>query len=201
MSAQKNGKEVERTLMKKWIYELFYRIPFIPISWIFGSPHKIEKYTELIESGVIPTGRAIDLGCGEGSNAIYLAKRGFEVTGVDFSSTAIKRATANAKAAGVEVTFVEDDLTNLSYIKGSYDLLVDFGALNDLNPGDRDFYMKNVFPLIHPSSYFFLLCFTKSLPHDEVEDRFGNHFNIEIITWRSENVAARTIDFYFMTSR
>jgi cyclopropane fatty-acyl-phospholipid synthase-like methyltransferase len=187
--------------MNRWIYELFYRIPFVPISWIFGSAHELQEYTQLVESGTIAPGRAIDLGCGEGSNAIYLSKSGFDVTGVDFSPTAIKRATSNAQAAGVEVTFVEDDLTNLRHVNGTYDLLVDFGALNDLIPGDRDSYMKNVLPLTHTSSCIILMCFTKSLPPDEVDQRFGDLFNIENLSRRSESVTSRTINLYFMTSR
>ena len=186
--------------MNRWIYELFYRFPLVPVSWIFGSPHKVEMYTELIECRHIPPGRAIDLGCGEGRNAIYLSKSGFDVTGVDFSPTAIKRATSSAQAAGVEITFVEDDLTNLRHVSGTFDLLVDFGALNDLNQGDRDSYMENVLPLTHPGSRFFLMCFTNSLPPNEVEHRFGDHFNIESLTKRSESVSARTFDLYFMTS-
>ena len=186
--------------MNKWIYELFYRIPFIPISWIFGSPHEMEEYTELIENERISPGRAIDLGCGEGGNAIYLSKSGFDVTGIDFSPTAIKRATTNAQAAGVEVIFVEDDLTNLRHVRGTFDLLVDIGALNDLNQGDRDSYMENILLLTHPGSRFILMGFTKSLPPNEVERRFGDHFNIEILTRQSERVTARTFDLYFMTS-
>jgi len=186
--------------MNKLIYELFYRLPFIPISWIFGSPHEVEMYNELIECGHIPPGRAIDLGCGEGSNAIYLSKSGFDVTGIDFSPTAIKRATSNARAAGVEIIFVEDDLTNLRHVSGTFNLLVDFGALNDLNQGDRDSYMENILPLTYPGSRFILMGFTKSLPPNEVERRFGDHFNIEILTRQLERVTARTFDLYFMTS-
>jgi cyclopropane fatty-acyl-phospholipid synthase-like methyltransferase len=184
--------------MNKWIYELLYRIPFIPISWIFGSSHEMEKYRELIESGRIPPGRAIDLGCGEGSNAIYLSKSGFDVTGVDFSHTAIKRATSNVQAAGVEVTFVEDDLTNLRHVSGAFDLLVDFGALNDLNQEDRDLYMQNVLPLTIPGSHYVLLCFENKLDSEEVQHRFSEYFMIESLTKRSESVTARGIAVYLM---
>ena len=185
--------------MKKWTYELFYRFPFVPISWIFGSPHELEEYTQLFDNGRIPPGKAIDLGCGEGSNAIYLSKKGFEVTGVDFSPTAIKRAHANARAAGLEVTFFEDDLTHLRHVSGVFDLLVDFGALNDMNNDDRDLYVENVLPLTHPSSRLILMCFTKSLPPNEVERRFGQHFNIETLNKRSESVTAHSIIVYSMT--
>jgi cyclopropane fatty-acyl-phospholipid synthase-like methyltransferase len=185
--------------MEKWIYEFMYRIPFIPISWIFGAAHGQKEYAQLFENGSIPVGRAIDLGCGEGSNAIYLSRKGFDVTGVDFSRTAIKRAIANAGSAGEEIAFIEDDLTNLSRVNGKYDLLVDFGALNDLNSTDRDAYMENVLPLTHPKSSFVLLCFIKSVPPDEVEERFGDRFNITNLAMRSERVTSRTIDLYFMT--
>jgi hypothetical protein len=76
---------------------------------------------------------------------------------------------------------------------------VDFGALNDLNSTDRDAYMENVLPLTHSNSSFILLCFTKSVPPDEVEERFGDRFNINNIAMRSEQVTLRTIDLYFMT--
>ncbi|MGB7094490.1 MAG: class I SAM-dependent methyltransferase [Anaerolineales bacterium] len=187
--------------MNKWLYELFYSIPFISISWIFGSPHERKEYVQLVENGSLTVGTAIDLGCGEGSNAIYLSQKGFDVTGVDYSPTAIKRATTNAQAALVEVTFVEDDLTQLRHVNGTFDLLVDFGAINDLNSGDRDLYLKNVLPLTHPGCHFILMCFTNSLPPDEIEGRFVDHFNIENLTRRSERVTPRAIDFYFMTSK
>ncbi len=185
--------------MKKWIYELLYGLPFIPISWIFGSPHEMKEYTDLFESGQIPPGRAIDLGCGEGSNAIYLSKIGFEVTGVDFSPTAIKRARANARVAGLEVALFEDDLTNLQHVSGKFDLLVDFGALTDLNQADRDLYMQNVLPLTNPGSYYILMCFAKSLPSNEIERRFSQHFSIEVLSGRTESVTARSIIVYSMT--
>ena len=101
----------------------------------------------------------------------------------------------------MEVTFVEDDLTNLRHVSGTFDLLVDFGALNDLNPGDRDAYMKNVLPLIHRGSRFILMGFIKSLPPNEVERRFGDHFNIEILTEQSESIDPRDFIFYSMTRR
>jgi SAM-dependent methyltransferase len=184
--------------MDKWIYELLYRLPLVPISWIFGSPHKIKEYTKLVSSDQIPRGRAIDLGCGEGSNAIYLSKIGFDVTGVDFSPTAIKRAFANVQSAGLAVSLYQDDLTNLLHVNGKFDLLVDFGALNDLNSVDHDLYMQNILPLTKPGSYFILLCFANSIPEDEIKHRFAQYFSIEVLNGRTENVTARSIVVYNM---
>lgn len=187
--------------MNKWVYELFYRLPFVPISWIFGSPHEIKEYTQLVENGGIPVGRAIDLGCGEGSNAIYLAQNGFDVTGVDFSPNAIRRAAINSQTAGVEVNFIVEDLTNIHHVSGTFDLLVDFGALNDMNQADRNLYMQNVLPLTHPGSCYILLCITNSLPAYEVEQRFTENFVIETLTMRSESATGRSFIVFSMSKR
>jgi SAM-dependent methyltransferase len=185
----------------QWLYELIYRIVQIikvPIAWVFGS--HTDLLAELLESGRIVPGRAIDLGCGTGVDAIYLTKNGFDVTGVDRSPTAIKIARDNAKAAGVKVTFVEDDLTNLRHVGGTFDLLVDYGALNDLNQEARNLYMQNVLPLAHQGSRFLLFGFEKALPPDEVERRFGDHFTIETIAGETESGFSREYAIYLMTA-
>ena len=80
----------------------------------------------------------------------------------------------------MEVTFIEDDLTNLSHVSGTFDLLVDFGTLTDLDQGDRELYMQKVLPLTQSSSHFILMCFAKSLPNEEIKQRFGDQFKIEL---------------------
>ncbi len=183
----------------KRLYEPLYRIIRLlrlPISWVFGSKPDLE---ELVESGRIPPGRAIDLGCGAGLEAIYLSKNGFDVSGMDFSPTAIKMARKRAEAEGVKVSFVQDDLTVLRHVSGTFDFLVDYGALNDLDQPDRDSYVRNVVPLSHPGSQFLLMCFENNLPQDEVEGRFANEFAIELLSKESENLFGRTITIYLMT--
>ena len=63
--------------------------------------------TELAES---PPGRALDVGCGEGADAIWLARAGWEVTGLDVSEVALERAAAAAREAGVTVHWVLADV-------------------------------------------------------------------------------------------
>jgi cyclopropane fatty-acyl-phospholipid synthase-like methyltransferase len=121
------------------------------------------------------------------------------VTGLDFSPTAIKLARDRARAAGVEATFLKDDLTDLRYVNGTFDLLMDFGALNDLNQKERDLYMNNVLPLSHLGSHYILMCFENKLTPEEVERRFGEHFSIETLVRKSESVFSRTIAIYLMT--
>ncbi len=183
----------------KRLYEPIYRIVElfkVPVSWVFGSKPEL---AELVETGRVPPGRAIDLGCGAGLEAIYLSRSGFDVTGVDFSPTAIRLARKRARAEGAEVNFVKDDLTELRHVSGAFDFLVDFGTLDDLSQEDRDSYMKNVLPLSHRGSRFLLKCFENELPSDEVERRFGDHFSIEALSTESESLFGRTITIYLMT--
>ncbi len=181
------------------LYEPLYRIIRIfrvPIKWVFGSHPELAK---LVESGRISPGRAIDLGCGVGNEVIYLAKNGFDATGVDFSATAIKMARDKAHSAGVEATFIRDDLTNLRHVTGTFDLVIDYGALNDLTQNERDQYMNSVLPLTHSGSRYLLMCFEKKLTADEIERRFGEKFNIEALGTKLEDVLPRNIAFFLMT--
>ena len=183
--------------MNKLVYELLYRFPFVPISWIFDP--LFPDLVELVESGRIAPGRAIDLGCGVGVEAIYLAQNGFDVTGVDFSPTAIRRANKNAREAGVQVRFVQDDLTDLRDVPGTYDLLLDVGAFSDLDQGPRDAYVQNMVPLSHTGSLYLLMCFESKLEPGELERRFAKHFDIERISDRTEMVTSRSIAVHLMT--
>jgi SAM-dependent methyltransferase len=175
------------------LYNFGYR--YFRMPWEIGPRQEL---VEVVESGRIAPCRAIDLGCGTGSNAVFLAEHGFDVTGVDFAASAIAKARRKAEAAGLKVEFVVDDLTNLQNVKGSFDFLVDYGALDDLIPKDRDRYVQNVLPLTHPGSRFLLWCFewpvrwwerlvrltnigAMSLEPDEAERLFGAYFLMERI--------------------
>ena len=178
----------------KWLYELMYRYSFVPIPYDIGPR---DELVNLVESGRIKPCRAIDLGCGTASNVIYLAQHGFEVTGVDFSPAAIELGRGRAEEAGAQVNFIEDDLTDLKHVAGTFDLLVDYGTLDDLTPSNRDRYMENVLPLTHEGSVFLLYCFewklrwwerfiqslggVDAMEPGEARRRFSEQFEIEQI--------------------
>jgi SAM-dependent methyltransferase len=75
------------------------------------------------EVATLPPGRALDVGCGEGGDAIWLGGRGWRVTGIDPSGLALRRASAAAAAAGVDVTWVRAGLQDLPGGHGTYDLV------------------------------------------------------------------------------
>ncbi|ASN51224.1 bifunctional 2-polyprenyl-6-hydroxyphenol methylase/3-demethylubiquinol 3-O-methyltransferase UbiG [Sinomonas sp. R1AF57] len=179
-------------------YNLWYRRGTPP--WV--GPARVEL-VQLVESGRIPPGRSLDLGCGEGDNSVFLARHGFEATGVDFAPAALAKARSKAEAAGVVVRFIEDDLTTMRRVSGPFDVLVDYGSFDDLHGRDREAYVRAVVPLLRAGGLFLLWCFewvpslweraaVAALPFGdmalrpgEVEDRFGRDFSIERIAGES----------------
>lgn len=174
----------------KLYYEIIYR--YFRAPWDIGAR---DELVALVDSGSIKPCRAIDLGCGAGANAIYLAQKGFDVTGVDFAEAAIEKAKSRAKDAGVQVDFIVDDLTNLRHVSDTFDFLLDYGVLDDLRLPQREPYVQNMLPLTHSGSRYLLWGFEypmrwweRCLPFydipfysGEIEQRFGSYFEIERI--------------------
>ena len=152
-------------MVSAWMYDLMYRRG---APWETGPRAEL---VELVEEGrltpaALPPGRAIDLGCGSGANAIFLARHRFEVTGVDFSAVALDKAEAAAQAAGVTVEFVRGDLTagTVPGVDGPFDLLVDYGTLDDLRRSSRPAMAALVTRLARPGAMFLLWCFYDEIP-------------------------------------
>lgn len=151
-----------------------------------------------------PAAMAIDLGCGAGGVSLELGASGFEVTGVDFSDVALRKARAAAERRGLgpeRVRFIWGDLTagRVDGVQGPYDLLVDYGTLDDLPDDGRDAMARYITGLSRPGSRLFLFAFAgrpEDLPRlsfggpsrtfpgivpGEVERRFGGEWRIEVI--------------------
>src|SRR5262249_51216827 len=82
-----------------------------------------ENLTEWLDRGLIGPGRVLELGCGNGRNAVYLARRGFSVDAADFSARAIDWARERAATAGVAVNYQCRSVFDMSFSAGSYDLV------------------------------------------------------------------------------
>jgi ubiquinone/menaquinone biosynthesis C-methylase UbiE len=101
--------------------------------------------------------KAIDLGCGEGQYTILFAKMGYEMTGIDISQSAIKRARMLSKEAGVKINFQTGDITDLSRFKNSsFDLALQLHSFHVLiNPKDRQAHLSEVFRILKPGGILF----------------------------------------------
>lgn len=124
-------------------YTLAYAVGFHPWEDAESCPTFFGRLTELVgdvEHGLAaPFGRALDIGTGSGIWAVALAKRGWQVTGVDNVPKAIRRAHDRAASEGVQLDLVEGDVTRLreSGITGGYRLVLDTGTFHDFSPEAR----------------------------------------------------------------
>ncbi len=100
------------------------------------------------EVSSLPAGRALDLACGEGRNAVWLATKGWRVTGVDFSSVGLEKAAHMAADSGVEVDWVEADVLDYEPDAGEFDLVIIFYL--QLPVGQRHRMMKSAVSALAP---------------------------------------------------
>ena len=113
--------------------------------------------------GALSPGRALDLGCGSGTDSVYLARHGWQVTGVDLVPEALRLAEQHAIAANVHVRFVRGDATRLEQLdlNGPFDLIVDFGCLHTLPQDLRPAYVRGVSRLARPGATLLLYGFAR----------------------------------------
>ncbi len=101
-------------------------------------------------------GRALDLGCGAGTNVITLAKAGWEAEGVDFAVRAIREGRRRIQHAGVHARLEVGDVADLRGFSGPYDLILDIGCYHGLPADRRAAYRQNTARLLAPAGVFLL---------------------------------------------
>lgn len=129
-----------------------------------------ENLVAYVERGLVTPGRAVDLGCGPGRNAIYLASQGFEVEAVDMSRVALEWASERAREAGVLVAFREASIFAAGLPDGEFDLVYDSGCLHHLAPHRRPAYLDLIGRLLAPGGHYALTCFATGEMGSELPD-------------------------------
>jgi 2-polyprenyl-3-methyl-5-hydroxy-6-metoxy-1,4-benzoquinol methylase len=136
--------------LERWLFEFRYWLGRTP--WDTNvTPPEVMAFLE-----DHPPGRAIDLGCGTGTNPITLARHGWQVTGLDFSMTAIWIARRKAGRAGVEVDYRAQDVTDLTAVRGPFDYALDIGCLHAVEPEGRQSYATGLMRLVRPGGSYML---------------------------------------------
>lgn len=140
-----------------WFYRLSYLVGKVP--WDSGVPPP--ELVEVVEAPAARPGRALDLGCGTGTNAVYLSQRGWDVTGVDLVGAAIERARGRAASASVAPRLVQGDVTRLTELglRPGFDLLFDLGCYHGLPEERRGAYVAGATRLASPSAVLLLYGF------------------------------------------
>jgi SAM-dependent methyltransferase len=143
----------------------------------------------------------LDLGTGPATQAIWLAKRGFNVTGSDLSEAAINRAR-KIYAKEKNVNFIVDDILNSKFKNNEFDYIFDRGCFHVLLPADRQKYISKIKQILKKehNGILFLKCFSDKEPMqegpyrfspDEIRNLFSEFFRIDSI---KETVYQGTLD-------
>lgn len=177
---------------------IYRKKPLNEIPWNIETPPDV--LVGLVESGKVKPCKTIDLGCGTGNYAIYLGSKGFDVTGIDASTTAITIAKENAKKKRVKCNFiVANVLGNLDELE-KFDFAYDWELLHHIFPDKRRIYVMNVHRILNPGGKYLSVCFSEKdvefcgsgkyrktrlntvlyfSSEDELRDLFESYFKIE----------------------
>jgi len=143
----------EDKIIDNW--DKLYKLKSIP--WDSGKEEKI--LSELIIKRKIQKGLTLDLGCGQGTDTVYLAKNGFPVTGIDISLAGLKLAEQKAKREGLKVTLCQGDVLNLPFTAESFFFINDRGCFHHIEKQKRQDYSREIYRTLKKEGIFLLRFF------------------------------------------
>jgi methyl halide transferase len=123
--------------------------------WDSGRPSK--ELIRVLDQESIKPGRAAELGCGTGTNSIYLASRGFDVTAFELSTAALDIARKQATQAGAKIRFVEADLCHFTLDVAPFDFIFDRGCYHAARRLDQPGFIATLKRLTRPGTRLLLL--------------------------------------------
>ncbi|MGD0644353.1 MAG: class I SAM-dependent methyltransferase [Candidatus Bathyarchaeia archaeon] len=144
------------------------------LGWELGKPRPV--LVEYVENGLIKKGKTLDTCCGAGTNSVYLARSGFDVTGIDISLTAIGIAKKKAAQAKVNINFLAESFIDLSFRDAVFNLVFDMGCFHHVEIEDRLKFIKGVFRILKKGGVYMLTCFSY------MNGPAWNHFTMVQIT-------------------
>jgi len=151
---------------------VYREYPLEELPWELGRPREV--LVSVIESGRVKPGKALDICCGAGTNTVYMALKGFNVTGLDISSQAIRYARHKAREAGVKIRFVVGNALDFPFEDEEFDFVFDMGCFHHIIIEDREKFIQGLCRILkRDTGQYLLVCFS---------DRNGsawNHFTKE----------------------
>jgi ubiquinone/menaquinone biosynthesis C-methylase UbiE len=146
-----------QNLFRRILFQyLYFRKP----PWDTGiSPPELYEFIQTHRPG-----RAIDIGCGTGTNVITLANAGWNITGIDFAPRAIQIARQKLNQAGVQAKLILGDATKLEGINGPFDFALDLGCFHGIPQDGRLKYLEGLDRVLAPNGFWLMYGFLKSDP-------------------------------------
>jgi len=165
-------------------YKLLYRLGITP----WEHEEAPQQLKDLIEGSAMEAGSALDLGCGSGSDAVFLAGHGWTVTAVDGVAQALSRARERARAAEVEVNWVQGDVCGLEQLGlgEAFGLVFDRGCFHDLTDDQRDRYARGVSAVTAAGAVLLMFAFQprgrglgpRGVTGEDLIDHFGDGWEL-----------------------
>lgn len=143
----------------EWAQATGLELNFLP--WDIGESQP--ALSELERSGQIRS-EVLDIGCGLGYHALFLAERGYRVLGLDIAPAAIERAQAQAQAVGLDVEFVVADATTFEGYEGRFTTVIDIGLYHGLTAQQRAAYLIAVHHSCQPVARLHMVCISDATP-------------------------------------
>jgi SAM-dependent methyltransferase len=172
-----------------FFFRAAYLVGFKP--WDSGVPPP-ELVAVVEGSDALLPQKALDLGCGTGTNSIYMARHGWDVTGIDFVPRAVTVAKRKAAVAQVSPRLVVGDVTRLTElgIGTDYSLLLDLGCFHSIPDAGRDAYVRGVTALARAGATLLIFAFVRGdgrasrigprgLAPAEVAQRFAGGWDVD----------------------
>jgi len=167
-------------------YGLLYRLGFAP----WERRDIAQSWRPVLDrAGAPAAGRALDVGCGSGHDAVYLAKRGWRVTGVDSVEKALANARRRAIEEGVEVQWIKGDVAELGRLglQPGYDILYDFGCIHGLSDADRNGAAAGLTQLAAPGATLLITAFKagrgialpRGMDHEDIVALLGDAWELQ----------------------
>jgi SAM-dependent methyltransferase len=143
---------------------------------------------EFIESH--PAGKALDLGCGTGTNMLTLDRSGWKVYGIDYIWLAVVKARARLKKSGVEGKVYCHDVVDLDFLEQKFDLILDIGCYHGLSENQKESYRKNLNRLVNHKGSFLIYAYLQQGSNtfgftEEDSKTLGSLFNLK---WRKDGI-------------
>ena len=175
---------------------VYRNVPLSEIPWNIETPPQL--LVELIDTGKVKPCKVIDLGCGAGNYVVYLASRGFEATGVDFSAEAIKIAKENARKKHMQCTFLVADLIcEMLDLGRTWDFAYDWGVLHHIFPQYRPKYVDNVRQILNPNGKYLSVCFSEKDAAFEGTEKYRKTPSGSVLYFSSEDELRELFSAHF----
>ena len=155
----------------------------------WNTDHPQTEIKRLVDSGEI-RGSVLDVRCGTGENALYLAQKGFRVTGIDSEPTVIAKAMLEASARNLKVPFFAFDALHLGCLGMAFDTVIDSGLFQDFSDIEKKILTNSVAQVLKIGGRYLLLCISehekgrfelKKVTQDEIRSIFREGWEIKYI--------------------